>query len=160
MFPSSKRANGRVVSNFIVQALQNKEITIYGDGSQTRSFCYVDNLIDGLIKLMESDDNFTGPVNLGNPYEFTIKDLAEKVIKLTDSSSKIIYQPLPENDPVRRQPDISMAQKMLEWEPTIQLDDGLKDTIKYFTKILSSNTLDNNQERNRRYVKKSMLESV
>ena len=152
--------DGRVVSNFIVQALQNKEITIYGDGSQTRSFCYVDNLIDGLIKLMESDDNFTGPVNLGNPYEFTIKDLAEKVIELTESSSKLIYKSLPENDPVRRQPDISLAQKMLRWEPTIQLVDGLRDTIDYFAKTLSNTIADNSLEREKKYIKKSMQESV
>ena len=152
--------DGRVVSNFIVQALQNKEITIYGDGSQTRSFCYVDNLIDGLINLMESDDNFTGPVNLGNPYEFTIKDLAEKVIELTESSSKLIYKSLPENDPVRRQPDITLAGKMLGWEPTIQLVDGLRDTIDYFAKTLSNTTVDNSLERKKKYIKKSMQESV
>ena len=153
--------DGRVVSNFIVQALQNKEITIYGDGSQTRSFCYVDNLIDGLIKLMESDDNFTGPVNLGNPHEFTIKDLAEKVIELTESSSKIIYKSLPENDPVRRQPDITLASKMIEWEPTIQLVDGLRDTIKYFAKTLSNTVVDDDSlERKKKYIKKSMQESV
>ncbi len=152
--------DGRVVSNFIVQALQNKEITIYGDGSQTRSFCYVDNLIDGLILLMESDDNFTGPVNLGNPYEFTIKELAEKVIDLTESSSKLTYTPLPENDPVRRQPDITLAKKMLEWEPTVQLVEGLRVTIKYFAKTLSNTILDDSLERNKRYNKKSMQESV
>ena len=152
--------DGRVVSNFIVQALQNMEITIYGDGSQTRSFCFVDNLIDGLIKLMESDDNFTGPVNLGNPYEFTIKDLAEKVIELTESSSKLIYKSLPENDPVRRQPDISLAQKMLRWEPTIQLVDGLRDTIEYFAKTLSNTIADNSLERKKKYINKSMQESV
>ena len=152
--------DGRVVSNFIVQALQNMEITIYGDGSQTRSFCYVDNLIDGLIKLMESDDNFTGPVNLGNPYEFTIKELAEKVIELIDSSSKLSYRALPENDPVRRQPDITLAKKMLEWEPTIQLVDGLRDTIEYFAKTLSNTIVDNSLERKKKYIKKSMQESV
>ena len=152
--------DGRVVSNFIVQALHMNEITIYGDGSQTRSFCYVDNLIDGLIKLMESDDNFTGPVNLGNPYEFTIKDLAEKVIELTESSSKLIYKSLPENDPVRRQPDITLAGKMLGWEPTIQLVDGLRDTIEYFAKTLSNTIVDNSLERKKKYIKKSMQESV
>ena len=152
--------DGRVVSNFIVQALQNIEITIYGDGSQTRSFCYVDNLIDGLINLMESDDNFTGPVNLGNPYEFTIKELAEKVIELTESSSKLTYTSLPENDPVRRQPDITLAKKMLEWEPTIQLVDGLRDTIEYFAKTLSNTIADNSLEREKKYIKKSMQESV
>ena len=152
--------DGRVVSNFIVQALQNKEITIYGDGSQTRSFCYVDNLIDGLINLMESDDNFKGPVNLGNPYEFTIKELAEKVIELTESSSKLIYKSLPENDPVRRQPDITLAKKMLEWEPTIQLVDGLRDTIEYFANTLSNTIADDSLERKKKYIKKSMQESV
>ena len=152
--------DGRVVSNFIVQALQNMEITIYGDGSQTRSFCYVDNLIDGLINLMESDDNFTGPVNLGNPYEFTIKELAEKVIELTESSSKLTYTSLPENDPVRRQPDIALAKKMLGWEPTIQLVDGLRDTIEYFAKTLSNTIADNSLEREKKYIKKSMQESV
>ena len=152
--------DGRVVSNFIVQALQNNDITIYGDGSQTRSFCYVDNLIDGLIKLMESDDNFTGPVNLGNPNEFTIKELAEKVIELTKSSSKLIYKSLPENDPVRRQPDITLAKKMLEWEPTIQLVDGLMETIEYFAKTLSNTIADYSLERKKKYIKKSMQESV
>ena len=152
--------DGRVVSNFIVQALQNMEITIYGDGSQTRSFCYVDNLIDGLINLMESDDNFTGPVNLGNPYEFTIKELAEKVIELTESSSKLTYTSLPENDPVRRQPDIALAKNMLEWEPTIQLVDGLRDTIEYFAKTLSNTIGDDSLERKKKYIKKSIQESV
>ena len=152
--------DGRVVSNFIVQALQNMEIAIYGDGTQTRSFCYVDNLIDGLIKLMESDDNFTGPVNLGNPYEFTIKDLAEMVIELTESSSQLIYKSLPENDPVRRQPDITLAGKMLGWEPTIQLVDGLRDTIEYFAKLLSNTIVDNSLERKKKYIKISMQKSV
>ena len=152
--------DGRVVSNFIMQALKNEDITIYGGGSQTRSFCYVDDLIDGLIKLMESDDNFTGPVNLGNPYEFTIKELAEKVIELTESSSKLTYTSLPENDPVRRQPDIALAKKMLGWEPTIQLVDGLRDTIEYFVKTLSNTIVDNSLERKKKFINKSIQESV
>ena len=134
--PNMHPNDGRVVSNFIVQALQNKDITIYGDGSQSRSFCFVDDLIEGIIRLMDSPDEFTGPVNLGNPYEFTIKDLAEKIIKMVSCNGKLIYGPLPENDPVRRQPDITLAKKMLDWQPTIQLDSGLKETINYFKGIL------------------------
>ena len=144
--------DGRVVSNFIVQALQNKDITIYGDGGQTRSFCYVDNLIAGLIKLMESSDDFTGPVNIGNPIEFSIKELAEKVIEMTKSTSKITYQSLPENDPVRRQPDIALARKMLGWEPTIQLNEGLQHTIDYFTDTVSDAVFDFKPERNHKYL--------
>ena len=125
--------DGRVVSNFIVQALKGDDITIYGDGSQTRSFCYVDDLIDGLIKLMQTGDDFIGPVNIGNPKEFKILDLANKIIELTGSASKIIYEPLPEDDPMQRQPDISLAKKVLEWEPTIPLDLGLQRTIEYFS---------------------------
>ena len=124
--------DGRVVSNFIIQALQNQNITIYGDGSQTRSFCYVDDLIDGLIKLMNSDDDFTGPVNLGSPGEITMLELAQRVIKLTASKSQIVYQPLPEDDPRQRQPDISLAKKKLGWEPKTKLEDGLRKTIEYF----------------------------
>lgn len=131
--PRMQPNDGRVVSNFIVQALKEKDITIYGDGSQTRSFCYVDDLIDGMIKLMNSDNSFTGPVNIGNPGEFTIKELAEKVISLTGSSSKIIYEPLPSDDPMQRQPDITLAKKVLNWEPKIKLDEGLIKTIEYFT---------------------------
>jgi UDP-glucuronate decarboxylase len=123
--------DGRVVSNFIVQALKNKDITVYGKGQQTRSFCYVDDLINGIMLMMNKND-FTGPVNLGNPNEFTILELAEKVIKLTDSKSKIIYKPLPQDDPTQRQPDISLAKKQLKWEPKIQLEEGLKKTIEYF----------------------------
>jgi UDP-glucuronate decarboxylase len=121
-----------VVSNFIVQALQGNDITIYGDGSQTRSFCYVDDLLRGLMGLMNSPDDFTGPVNLGNPGEFTILELAEKVIQMTGSESRIVYHPLPADDPMQRQPDISLARKTLQWEPKIELEEGLKKTIAYF----------------------------
>lgn len=124
--------DGRVVSNFIVQALQGRDITIYGDGSQTRSFCYVDDLVDGLIRLMESDPEVTGPVNLGNPTEFSIKQLAEKVITLVGSGSSIVYEPLPQDDPTQRKPDIGKATDLLGWIPRIQLDQGLAATIKYF----------------------------
>jgi len=132
MYPN----DGRVVSNFIIQALKGEEITIYGDGSQTRSFCYVDDLIEGFLLLMKSPDEFTGPVNLGNPVEFTILELAEKVIERTGSQSKIIHKPLPEDDPVRRQPDISLAREHLGWEPGVSLEEGLQKTIPYFRKFL------------------------
>lgn len=124
--------DGRVVSNFIVQALSGRPLTIYGNGNQTRSFCYVSDLVDGLIRLMESSADFIGPVNLGNPREFTIKELAEKVIKLTDSKSKIIYKKLPEDDPRQRKPDIALARKVLDWSPKIKLENGLSETINYF----------------------------
>ena len=124
--------DGRVVSNFIVQALQNKDITIYGDGKQTRSFQYVDDLVEGMIRMMASRDEFTGPVNIGNPNEFTILELAEKVIKHTGSASKIVTMPLPPDDPMQRQPDITLANKELGWSPVIQLEDGLTKTIEYF----------------------------
>jgi UDP-glucuronate decarboxylase len=130
--------DGRVISNFIMQALQGKPITVYGDGSQTRSFCYVDDMIEAIIKLMSSPDEFTGPVNLGNPDEFTILELAEKVLKLTKSKSKIIFEPLPHDDPTQRQPDISLAQKALKWKPKVKLEDGLKETIRYFKKLLNN----------------------
>lgn len=130
--PNMARNDGRVVSNFIIQALKNKPIAIYGTGKQTRSFCYVDDLIDGLIRLMNSPKNFTGPVNLGNPGEFTIAELAKKVIKLTNSKSKIIYKPLPQDDPYRRKPDISLAKKVLKWSPKIKLEQGIKKTIEFF----------------------------
>jgi len=152
--------DGRVVSNFIVQALQNENITIYGDGSQTRSFCYVDNLIDGLIKLMETNDDVIGPINIGNPNEFTIKELAEKIIEMTHSSSKLIYKSLPENDPVRRQPDITLANKILGWEPSIELEEGLTHTINYFSDIPSSQNLDAKPERIEKYFQKSVSESA
>lgn len=129
--------DGRVVSNFIVQSLKNSPITIYGDGSQTRAFCYVDDLVDGLIRLMETPDEFTGPVNLGNPGEFTILELARKVIALTGSTSKIIHEPLPQDDPKQRKPDISLAKSQLQWEPKVTLEQGLKKTIAYFDELLS-----------------------
>jgi UDP-glucuronate decarboxylase len=130
--PRMQPDDGRVVSNFIIQALNNDNITVYGDGSQTRSFCYVTDLIDGLIKLMNSDDTITGPINLGNPEEFTILDLAKITIKLTNSNSKIDFKPLPADDPKRRKPDISLAKKVLQWQPTKKLEDGLIETINYF----------------------------
>jgi len=134
--PNMHPNDGRVVSNFIVQALQNKPITIYGDGSQSRSFCYVDDLIEAFVRLMATDDDFTGPVNTGNPNEFTIKELAEKVIDLTGSKSKLINEPLPSDDPTQRCPDITLAKAKLDWEPTIQLEEGLKKTIPYFDYII------------------------
>lgn len=129
--------DGRVVSNFIMQALKEEYITVFGNGSQTRSFCYVTDLIDGLIKLMNSPDNFTGPINLGNPNEFSMLELAEKIIKLTRSKSKIVLKPLPQDDPQQRQPDISLAKKVLHWEPKNHLEEGLKKTIQYFKALLS-----------------------
>jgi UDP-glucuronate decarboxylase len=129
--------DGRVVSNFIIQALQNKDITINGDGNQTRSFQYVDDLVEGMIRMMNSRDDFIGPVNIGNPVEYTIKELAEKIIYMTNSKSILVYLPLPQDDPLRRQPDISLAKKMLNnWSPEIDLDKGLANTIKYFKKKL------------------------
>ena len=131
-------SDGRVVSNFIIQALMGKDITVYGDGLQTRSFCYVDELIDGFIRLMASPDEFTGPINLGNPIEFTIKELAEKVIDMTSSKSRISYKPLPHDDPKQRQPDITLAKKELNWEPKIKLEEGLVKTIQYFETLIKS----------------------
>ncbi len=128
--------DGRVVSNFIVQALQNKDITVYGKGEQTRSFQYVDDLIEGMVRTMKTDDSFTGPVNIGNPDEFKIIELAEKVIKLTNSKSKIVFQPLPSDDPLMRQPDIALAKKMLDWEPNVKLEEGLKKTIAFFKEVI------------------------
>ena len=136
--PNMHPNDGRVVSNFIVQALKGKDITIYGDGSQTRSFCYCDDLIRGMIAMMATPDNITGPINLGNPHEFTIKQLAELVIELTGAPSKIIYEPLPSDDPTQRQPIIDKAKEILHWEPTIQLREGLVKTIEYFDKKLKS----------------------
>jgi len=136
--PKMQPDDGRVISNFIVRTLKNKDITIYGDGSQTRSFCYVDDLVDGIIKMMNSRENFVGPLNLGNPAEFTILELAKKIIKLTDSKSNIIYKPLPEDDPKRRKPNIELAKKELKWKPKIQLDEGLKKTINYFERLLNN----------------------
>jgi UDP-glucuronate decarboxylase len=128
--------DGRVVSNFIVQALKNNDITIYGDGKQTRSFCYVDDLIDGIVQMMDTADDFTGPVNLGNPNEFTMLELAEKVIRLTGSKSQIKFFPLPSDDPKQRQPDISLAREKLGWGPKTQLEEGLSKTIDYFREII------------------------
>jgi len=134
--PKMHPNDGRVVSNFIVQALKNRNITVYGEGNQTRSFQYVDDLVDGMIKMMGSPESFTGPVNIGNPYEFTILELAEKVIKLTGSKSKIIYQPLPSDDPMMRKPDITLAKKELDWSPKVSLDEGLIKTIEFFKSII------------------------
>jgi UDP-glucuronate decarboxylase len=128
--------DGRVVSNFIVQALQGKDITIYGDGSQTRSFQYVDDLIEGMIRMMNSRESFTGPVNIGNPNEFTIRQLADMVIRLTKSKSKIVHRPLPPDDPSQRQPNIDLAKKELDWKPVIPLEEGLINTIEYFKSII------------------------
>jgi len=147
--------DGRVVSNFIVQALKNNNITIYGTGSQTRSFCYVDDLIDGLIKLMNSNDGFTGPVNIGNPNEFTILQLAEEVIKLTKSDSKIVNKPLPENDPSRRKPNIDLAIKNLSWQPSVQLKEGISKTIRYFKTIIIPD-IDQKDERIEKYFSKAI----
>jgi len=134
--PRMLPSDGRVVSNFIIQALQNNDITIYGDGTQTRSFCYVNDLIDAIIKMMDTPDNFTGPVNLGNPNEFKIIDLANLIIKLTSSKSKIIFKQLPQDDPLRRNPDITLAKQTLNWEPKISLEEGIIKTIEYFKKVL------------------------
>lgn len=136
--PSMNPDDGRVVSNFIVQALKGEDITIYGDGKQTRSFQYVDDLIEGMIRLMNSKDEFTGPVNIGNPDEFTMIELAQQVIELTNSQSQLTYKPLPQDDPLQRQPIIELAKKELDWEPTIKLEEGLKKTIGYFKTIVSS----------------------
>ncbi len=138
--PKMHPNDGRVVSNFIVQALQGKDITIFGDGSQTRSFQYVDDLLEGMIRMMQTDNTITGPVNIGNPGEFSIKELAEKVIEMTNSKSKIIYLPLPQDDPTQRKPDITMAHKLLNgWEPHIKLEQGLVKTIEYFDNYLKTN---------------------
>lgn len=134
--PRMHSNDGRVVSNFIVQALKNEPITVYGDGSQTRSFCYVDDLIDGLVLLMNTGDDFTGPVNLGNPGEFTILELAEKIINMTGSKSEIIFNTLPQDDPKQRRPDITLAQEQLGWEPKVRLGEGLGRTITYFDRLL------------------------
>ena len=130
--PRMHENDGRVVSNFVVQALRGEPITVYGDGSQTRSFCYVSDLVDGLMWLMASRDELTGPVNLGNPNEFTILDLARKIIEMTGSKAKIVFQPLPSDDPTQRQPDISLATKELGWKPGVELEEGLRSTIDYF----------------------------
>lgn len=137
--PNMDMNDGRVVSNFILQALQNKAITLYGDGSQTRSFCYVDDLVSGLMKLMNSPDDLTGPINLGNPRELSVKELAEIVIDLTGSASKLEYKALPSDDPMQRQPDISKAKTHLDWEPSVSLEVGLRKTINYFETLLQNN---------------------
>jgi UDP-glucuronate decarboxylase len=134
--PNMHPNDGRVVSNFIMQALRGEPITIFGDGSQTRSFCYVDDLIEGFIRLMDTDDHVTGPVNLGNPNEFTIRELAEKVIELTGSNSKLVWRPLPNDDPMQRQPNIDLAKSELDWEPRIELEEGLCLAIEYFKEML------------------------
>jgi UDP-glucuronate decarboxylase len=135
--PRMHPGDGRVVSNFIVQALRNESITVYGKGTQTRSFCYVDDLIEGFIRLMNTPDEFTGPVNLGNPAEFTIMELAEKVIALTKSRSKLVFKPLPSDDPMQRCPDIALAREKLNWLPTVKLEDGLSKTIDYFRRVIA-----------------------
>jgi UDP-glucuronate decarboxylase len=137
--PNMHPNDGRVVSNFIMQALQNKPITLYGDGSQTRSFCYQSDLIEAFIRLMNTPDDVTGPINTGNPNEFTIKQLAEKVLELTGSKSELICEPLPSDDPLQRQPDISKAKEILDWEPVVQLEEGLRRTIPYFEGLLADN---------------------
>jgi UDP-glucuronate decarboxylase len=129
--------DGRVVSNFIVQALRGENITIYGDGSQTRSFCYVDDLIEGFVRLMASCKDVTGPINLGNPGEFTIKQLAEMVIEMVGGKSKLVFEPLPQDDPRQRRPDISLAKKTIDWEPKIKLENGLEKTIEHFRRLIS-----------------------
>lgn len=139
--PNMNPDDGRVVSNFIVQALKGEDITIYGDGKQTRSFCYVDDLVEGMVRMMNSRDGFTGPVNLGNPGEFTMLELAEKVLALTGNKSAIAYRPLPQDDPVQRKPVIDLAKKELEWEPKIALDEGLEKTIAYFESVLSTQSI-------------------
>jgi UDP-glucuronate decarboxylase len=128
--------DGRVVSNFIMQALRGEPISLFGDGSQTRSFCYVDDLVEAFIRMMNTDDAITGPINLGNPNEFTIRELAEKVITLTNSKSRMVFRPLPSDDPLQRQPDIGVAKSVLGWEPTVQLEEGLRKTIRYFEGML------------------------
>lgn len=129
--------DGRVVSNFVVQALAGEDITIYGDGSQTRSFCYVDDMIDGFVRMMDSERGFSGPINMGNPEEFTILELAENVVRLVGGRSKMNFRPLPTDDPKQRQPDITLAQEKLGWAPQVSLEDGLKETIRYFRKLLN-----------------------
>jgi UDP-glucuronate decarboxylase len=133
--------DGRVVSNFVVQALLGRDITVYGEGNQTRSFCYVDDLIEGLVRLMGTSSEVTGPINIGNPNEFTIRELAESVIQLTDSRSRLVNRPLPQDDPKQRQPDLTLAKKHLGWSPRQSLKEGLVPTIQYFEKMLSNEKL-------------------
>jgi UDP-glucuronate decarboxylase len=129
--------DGRVVSNFIVQALRGEPITLYGDGSQTRAFCFVSDLVTGLLSMMGTSDDVTGPVNIGNPHEIPVRELASRIIRLTESKSTIVYHPLPQDDPTQRCPDITLARKLLNWQPTIELDDGLRRTIAYFDRLLT-----------------------
>lgn len=143
--PRMQPDDGRVVSNFVMQALQGEDITVYGDGSQTRSFCYIDDLVDGMIKTMESDDKITGPINLGNPKEFTINELSEKVLSMSNSNSKIAYKPLPQDDPQQRQPNIEVAKRLLGWRPKTELDEGLKETIAYFSKVHGDKAVSTNK---------------
>jgi UDP-glucuronate decarboxylase len=131
--------DGRVVSNFIVQALKGEDITLYGDGAQTRAFCFVDDLVDGLVRLMGTGADFTGPINIGNPHEIPVRELAERVIALTNSASKIVHRPLPQDDPMQRCPDITLAKQVLGWEPKVALDEGLRRTISYFDRLLTGN---------------------
>ena len=134
--------DGRVVSNFIVQALTNRDITVYGDGSQTRSFCYVDDMIDGMIRMMNTQDDFLGPVNLGNPGEFTILELAELLVRMTGSRAKIIFRPLPQDDPTQRKPDIRLAREFLDWQPKIPMEEGIEKTIAYFRSVITGKEQD------------------
>lgn len=136
--PRMHPEDGRVVSNFIVQALNDEPITIFGEGKQTRSFCFVSDMIDGFVRLMNTDDDFTGPVNLGNPVEMTVRELAEKIVAMTNSKSELVFRPLPQDDPIQRKPDIALARRVLDWEPQVQLDEGLASTIAYFTKLIST----------------------
>ena len=136
--PLMNPKDGRVVSNFIMQALQNEDITIYGNGQQTRSFCYVDDLIRGLIVMMESKNNITGPINLGTTFEFSMLELAEKIIQQTQSNSQITFRPLPDDDPKERKPDLTLAKENLNWEPQVSFDDGIRNTIDYFKKVIAS----------------------
>lgn len=135
--PNMQPNDGRVVSNFILQALRGEDITIYGDGTQTRSFCYIDDMVDGFVKMMDSPTDITGPINMGNPVEFTVLELAEQILKQTKSNSTIIFKPLPSDDPKQRQPDITLAKSGLSWEPKVSLEDGLEETINYFNKTLN-----------------------
>jgi UDP-glucuronate decarboxylase len=149
--PRMQPNDGRVVSSFIVQALKGDPITVFGDGGQTRSFCYVDDLVEGITRLMLTDNDCTGPVNLGNNSEFTILELAEKIIRITNSTSKLIHKPLPQDDPRQRQPDLSKAKALLDWQPKVSLDDGLKETIAYFKRSLGAARADSleSADRNR-----------
>ncbi len=134
--PRMHPSDGRVISNFIVQALKNEDITVFGDGTQSRSFCYVDDMVDGIMQFMNTPEHITGPVNIGNPIEYKIIEIAEKILKLTRSRSKIVFKPLPNDDPIRRKPDISKLKNIVQWKPTVNIDDGLKETINYFKKTL------------------------